>query len=128
MLTPSVSCWQARQNARCSGKGLAASQSRTMRGTWSPNRWRKCMRLLLTCHRDPFSYVGGSETVVRALAMQLSQRGHEVTVLTKREPSVPYHALYHNKDGERLQMLIGPEPKVINVLTFEPNGKGPLET
>ena len=52
------------------------------------------MRLLVTCHRDPFTHFGGSEKAIRSIATYLGRMGHRVTIATKREPGVPYQAIY----------------------------------
>lgn len=84
------------------------------------------MELLLTCHRDPFSYIGGSETVVRELALRFCRMGHRVVIATKREPDVPYSAGY-DEMGKRTSFSTGPT-RELSVLTFESNGRGPWKT
>lgn len=84
------------------------------------------LRLLLTCHRDPFLYTGGSEEVIRSLSLQLAKNGHHVTVATKAEPGVPYHAIY-DEHGISMPYVIGRVPTV-SVLSFASNGHGPFVT
>jgi glycosyltransferase involved in cell wall biosynthesis len=48
------------------------------------------MKILLTCHRDPFYNVGGSEEVVKQMASGLSFR-HKVTVVTALQKNLKMH-------------------------------------
>src|SRR5437867_4205119 len=71
------------------------------------------MRLLVTCHRDPFTHFGGSEKAIRSIAAHLNRMGHRVTIVTKREPGVPYQSIH---DG------------VESLAAFDPLNTGPFMT
>jgi glycosyltransferase involved in cell wall biosynthesis len=87
----------------------------------------RLLRILLTCHRDPFSYIGGSEEAVKSMALEFAKLGHKVTVVTKKEPHVPYQAIY-DTEGKPLHFYSGQVKHVEVIAAFEPLGTGPFVT
>jgi len=72
--------------------------------------------------------VGGSETFIRGLSLALAARGHQVTVLTKRDEGVPYQGIYR-VDGAKMSLEeMQTQSPHVETLAFEPLGRGPMRT